>query len=155
MCQKIIFFGVIIAIRNGDIKKPLHQIAKRPAGLGKHRGDFAGIAVKPRNILTRKVEDTGGVVFFCGGDREYFPKGGDLVPGHAPVGLGHLGTQRNHRDGKGDRTFGRRAQTVEDLAQRFAISKRLKRFAYAGPDRHPIKLQAGAANVRSGICYLT
>jgi len=51
------------------------------------------------------------------GNVEHFAKGGNLVAGHLPVGLGHLGPKRDHRNGKGHRPLWRGAQTVENSRQ--------------------------------------
>jgi hypothetical protein len=84
-----------------------------------------------------------------GGDVEHLAKGRDLVARHLPVGLGHFRAQCDHRDGEGDRAFGRRAQPLEDGRKTLPLGERGERFGYAAPDRHGHSVSA-ASRRRAG-----
>ena len=92
-------------------------------GLGlvaEHPRDAAGVILETGHVLAGKVKDPRRPLLIRFGDLEHFAKGGHLIAGHQPIGLGHLGAKRDHRDGKGDRAFGRAAQPVKDSRQPLA-----------------------------------
>jgi len=142
LTQEGILMRVIVAIGHGDVEKPLHQVDQDRIAGPEHAGDAARVKVIARHILPGEIEDPAGLRRVLGRDGEDLAEGGDLVAGDAAVGLGHLGAQRDHRDGEGDRAFRRRPQAVEDGRQPLALGQGGNGLGDAGPERHEPSLEA-------------
>ncbi len=132
---------MIGSVRNGDEEQPLHQVFQHIAVVGpEHGGDLAGIGVKARNILPRKVIDPRRIGGFHLVDREDAAEGRHLVLRDLPVGLCDLSPQRDDGDGEADRKLRRLVnlalKPVEDNRKRFALREGGQGFGNAGPDRH-------------------
>ena len=105
-----------------DQVQPFQHVHQHRVGGREHRGHPPGPQVEARHVAAGKVEDLRRVPFLGPGDLEDAAEGRDLFPRDAAVGLGDLGAQRDHGDGKGDRPFRRnrgaathqRGHAVED-----------------------------------------
>ncbi len=123
--QERVLGRVQVAIRQRDVKQPLKQVAQHRIARREQRGDLAGIGVEPGDVLPRQIEHPRGMRFIRGRDGKDGAEHRHLVARHNAVGLGQLGPQRDHADGKGDAAFGPGAQPVEHRRQRFPGAQRL------------------------------
>jgi len=121
---------------DGDVEKAVHQVGQHGTVGLEHPRDLAGIFLESGDILAREVEDTGGRFLIGLRNGEDLAEGGHLVAGNKPVGLGHLGAERDHGNGETDRAFGRFAQAVEHRAKPFTGGEGRQGIADTGPKGH-------------------
>lgn len=155
--QEFIFARVIAAIGHGNVEQAFQHIGQHALVIVEHGADLGGIGIIARHILPGQVEHLCGIAFFLGRDVKHLAEGRHFVAGHFAIGLGHLGPQGDHGDGKGHRAFGaglgRAAQAIKDRSKAFALHQCRDGFEDAGPDRHGQRIAAESRAVRSRFLH--
>jgi hypothetical protein len=100
--EKLVLVWMQVAVRHGDMKKAVHDIAEKSAVVMEEAVKLTGVAFITRDILFGEIEEPADILLFSGRDLEDFLESLDLVARNDPVRLRHLGAKRNHAHGKND-----------------------------------------------------
>ncbi len=95
------FGGMDDPVRLGDMEQCVEELLEHRRFVGEHTRDLPRIGFEPARILAGEIEQTPDILALLRRDLKQLAKDSDLVSGDPSVGLGHLGAERDHRDGKG------------------------------------------------------